>query len=189
MATFTNPCIYITDVSTACTFSVLFKCNIDPYCAMINSWAYNYYGIESYKSIWVLYKHNSFITVWETNIDVCRFSDEDNHSTRVQTIWSYTWILNNGLILNVKKKGCPLHALSRLCADLISRAFGSDNLLYRLMSFACLIVFPFEGPLRISRHSLTPACRYTSHDLEQNIQWRNPCPLCVVWCCAKCWQV
>lgn len=30
---------------------------------------------------------------------------------------------------------------------------------------------------------------HMSQDLEQNTQWRNPCPLCVVWCCAKCWQV
>lgn len=42
-------------MSPVCTFSVLFKCNIAPYCAMINIWAYNYHGIESYKSIWVLY--------------------------------------------------------------------------------------------------------------------------------------
>lgn len=65
MATFTNPCIYITDVSTACTFSVLFKCNIDPYCAMINIWAYNYYGIESYKSIWVLYTNIIALLLYE----------------------------------------------------------------------------------------------------------------------------
>lgn len=65
MATFTNPWIYIADVSTACTFSVLFKCNIDPYCAMINIWAYNYYGIESYKSIWVLYTNIIALLLYE----------------------------------------------------------------------------------------------------------------------------
>ncbi len=102
MATFTNPCIYIADVSTACAFSVLFKCNIDPYCAMINIWAYNYHGIESYKSIWVIYTNIIALLLYEKQmIDICRFSDENNHSTRVQKIWSYTWILNNGLMLNV----------------------------------------------------------------------------------------
>lgn len=106
MATFTYPCIYIADVSTVCTFSVLFKCNIAPYCAMINIWAYNYHGIESYKSIWVLYTNIIALLLFRNQ--AVRLSGEFLIKTIIKTLYikCFGQYTKYGLMIN-NKLVCP----------------------------------------------------------------------------------
>ncbi len=116
-------------------------------------------------------------------IDLWRFSDENNHSTRVQKILSYTWILNNGLML----MSIALF-LSSLCRFNIQKPLVSCNLVIQTDAICRFDCVPFWGSHLEYQGTVWPQhVATTSHDLNKTFSEEPMSSLCGLVLC-QVWQ-